>query len=153
MGVYSANVTTTSNANTGTAIQILAASGKDIQILGVGVNIANQSGTQTAGLWVLDRLTALDASNGSTFVPLKMDPTSATSTITSTSKTISTTLAIVPTVGDSAVVQCPPGITWFVGNDKPFALRAGAGNGWALRRATAPSGSQVVDCYLYWLEL
>ena len=154
MGVYSLTVETTSNATAGSAdsnavAQFLMASGRDARLLAVLIKPQELSNTQHSGQWVIDRISAVGTA--SSLTPLKMDATSPASAITDTSKTISTTVAAANTHVDAAILQLADGWNFFT--DPKLVVRAGAGQGFALRRATAPSGSQTVDCTMIWEEI
>jgi len=144
---YSLTVETTSNTNTGPAIQFLAPASKLAKLIAVMINPMNSGGTMTPGQWVVDRITAV--ASGSSLTPLKMDDQAPRSSeITDTTKTISTTLACSNTVGDSAILQLAPGWNFL----EKLGVISGLNKGFAIRRATAPSGAQVCQVTAVWEE-
>ena len=152
MAIYSLSVETTSNNTAGnagadSAIQFLMPASRDAKLLAVYIKQAATAAGENSGRWVVDRISAV--SGGSSLTPLKMDPGSPASAITDTTKTISTTLACAPTVVDAAIVDLMDGY-----NDlRPLNIRAGMNQGFAIRRATAPTGARVVDIIAIWEEV
>lgn len=147
MPKYALTVETTSNASTGTVAQFLMPASRDAVLRRVVIKPQQLTNTQQSGRWVIDRISAVTA--GSTLVPLKMDASSVASAITDTTKSISTTLGATNTVVDSAIVELADGV-----NDlESLGIRAGANQGFAIRRATAPTGAQVVGITAIWDEV
>lgn len=152
---FSLSVETTSNAtagaaNSNTAVQFLMAANREARIVAVGIFPQNSGGTQTPGSWVIDRISAV--ASGSALVPLKMDAASPVSAITDTAKTISTTLGATNTSTDAAILMLQP-YRWNVFAPNGIDVRTGPGVGFALRRATAPSGAQIVNISFIFEEL
>lgn len=150
---YSLTVETTSNATAGASAanvvaQFLMPSSREARLVAVLIKPQQLTNTQQSGLWVVDRITAVSA--GSTLVPLKFEDTSAASAITDTTKTISTTLGCTNTTQDAAIVHLTDGWNYFT--DNLLYLRSGVNKGFAIRRATAPTGAQVVDITVIWDE-
>jgi hypothetical protein len=157
MSIYTLMVETTSNstagsAGTSTAIQALAASGRDLRLIATFVEQEMTAAGETPGRWVLDRISATSA--GSSATPCPMDPLSAASTIANTSQCISTTLACAGT-GVSAQSPCyeVPDLVGWQYIPATVNIRAGASQGFAMRRATAPTGARVVRVGLMWEEI
>lgn len=151
--IYSLRVSTTSNATAGasganTAIQAMMPAGREMKLLAVLVKPEQLTNTQQSGLWVVDRISAV--ATGSALTPLELNPSGAASAITDTAKTISTTLACTNTVvaGDDPIVHLADG--W---NDlAKYEIWSGTNQGFAIRRATAPTGAQVVNLCMLWEE-
>lgn len=156
---YSLTVETTSNATAGgsasnTVAQFLMPASREARLVAILIKPQQLTNTQQSGQWVVDRITAVTA--GSTLVPLKLEDTSAASAITDTTKTISTTLACTNTVQDAAICQLSDGWNLFsrgAGEPGIGYFRSGVNKGFAIRRATAPTGAQVVDITVVWEEL
>ena len=152
MATYSLTVETTSNATAGgtgtaAAIQMLMAASTEAVLVGVMIKQQYTAAGENSGRWVIDRISAV--TTGSSLVPLKMEDTSAASAITDTAKTISTTVAATNTAQDLAVVDLTDG--W---NDlRHLGIRSGVAKGFALRRATAPTGARVVVATMIWSEV
>ena len=154
MPQFSLTVETTSNAtagaaNSNTAIQILAPATKQFRLIGVLIHQHATAAGENIGRWVIDRITAVGS--GSALTPLLLSEDGAASAITDATKTISTTVAAGNTAEDAAIVDLQPGWNWFVGPGMP-AVMSGIAKGFALRRATAPTGARIVVATLIWEE-
>jgi len=155
MARYSLTVETTSNATAGaananTVCQFLMPASRDAKLVAVLIKPQQLTNTQESGQWVVDRISAVTA--GSTLVPAPLKPLSPASAITDTTKTISTTLGCTNTSVNAAVAQLMDGWNYFT-QDPNLEILAGANQGFAIRRATAPTGAQVVDVTLVWDEI
>lgn len=154
MPVYTLAIETTSNATAGgtggnSAIQLLMPASRQCRLIGVLVKQQATAAGEHSGLWVVDRISAV--STGSTLVPLKMDPYSRASDITDTTITVSSTLACAPTVVATtgvAILTLADGWNDF----RKLNLYSGVNQGFAIRRATAPTGARVVDIMTMWEE-
>jgi len=150
MPKFSLTVETTSNstagaAGTSAAIQTLMPAARNSRLLGVLLHSPTSHPTDL-GRWVIDRITAVSA--GSALTPLEMDGGGAASAISNTTQSISTTLACANTNGEAAIVDCMPGWNDF----SHLNIMSGIAQGFALRRATAPSGARVVVATMIWEE-
>lgn len=152
MPQFSLTVETTSNNNTGTAIQFLMPAARSARLLAVLIKQQASAAGENSGRWCVDRISAV--STGSALVPLELDCDSAASAISDTSITISTTLACSPTVvattGDK-ILDLYDGWNYFTDN---YGMRvySGANQGFAIRRVTAPTGARVVVVQAIWSE-
>lgn len=153
MSIFSISVETTANATAGataanTALQVLAAAGKDLRLVAVGIFQKTSAAGENSGRWVIDRISAVGT--GSALVPKKMDPRGPASAITDTSKTVSNDLTATNTLvsANDAIVELGDGWNFF---DK-VPIWAGVAQGFALRRATAPTGARVVVVVMIYEE-
>lgn len=151
MPIFSATVETTSNATAGasasnTAVQFLMASGRDAQLLRVLIKQDATAAGENSGRWVVDRISAVGS--GSAYTPLELNPTGAASALTDATKVISTTVAATNTVVDAAILDLNDGWNDFTDLD----VKAGAAQGFAIRRATAPTGARIVKVCVIWKE-
>lgn len=151
MPIFSATVETTSNAtagaaNSNTAVQFLMPAGREAQLLKILVKQDATAAGENSGRWVVDRISAV--ATGSAFTPLEMDPSGAASAITDTAKVISTTLAATNTSVDAAILDLDDGWNDFTDLD----VWSGANQGFAIRRATAPTGARIVKVCVIWRE-
>ena len=151
MPIFSATVETTSNANAGasasnTAIQFLMPSGREAKLLAILIKQQASAAGENSGRWVIDRISAVGS--GSAFTPLELDSSGAASSLTDATKVISTTLAATNTVVDAAILDCTDGWNYF----DSLGVWSGANQGFALRRATAPTGARVVVATMIWSE-
>lgn len=149
--MYSISVETTSNATAGagasnTALQILAPSGSNFQLMAVGIFQAWTAAGENIGRWVIDRISAV--ATGSALTPLKLRRLQGASQITDTTKTMSTTLVATNTVSDTAILSLDSGWNDF----EKYGVFSGDNLGFALRRATAPTGARVVTAVMIWKE-
>lgn len=157
MPQYMLSVETTSNntagaADSNTAVQMLMGSGKDAQLIAVGIFQKASAAGENSGRWVIDRISALGTA--STLVPKLMDPRSPASAITSTTATISTTLVGSNThvSANDAILELNDGWNYFDRPGDPTVF-CGASQGFALRRATAPTGARVCVVCMIWAEV
>lgn len=154
MARFSLKIETTSNNTAGStggnsAIQFIMPSGRQCKLVEVNIKQLAQAAGENSGDWVIDRISAV--SGGSTLVPLQMDPYGRASDITDTTKTVSSTLACAPTVVTTtgvAIHDLQDGINDLRGYD----FWSGANQGFAIRRATAPTGARVVEVEVIWEE-
>ena len=151
MAFYSLTVESTSNSNTGTAIQFLMPASRECRLVAVLIKPQQLTNTQQSGRWVVDRISAV--ATGSSLTPFVLSNEGAASAISDTTISISTTLACAPTVANSAIVELADG--WNVFDPKgnvPVLIKSGNNRGFAIRRATAPTGAQVVGVTAIWEE-
>ena len=150
MPKFTLSVETTSNstagaAGTSAAIQMLMPAGRNARLISVRLYCPTSHETDL-GRWVIDRISAVSA--GSALTLLEMDGGGAASAISNATQSISTTLACANTNVEAAVVDCMPGFNEYL----HVNLMTGVAQGFALRRATAPSGARVVCAELTWEE-
>lgn len=158
--IYSLTVETTSNSTAGaagssSAIQVLMPASREMRLYAVLVQQAATAAGENPGRWVVDRTTAV--ATGSTLVPKPAGKVGAASAITDTTISISTTLACAPTVSaaDSAISDLAIG-QWNIFSGVELgglpAIRSGLNGGFAIRRATAPTGARVCTVTAMWIE-
>lgn len=150
MACYSLTTESTSNATAGTAIQFLMPASRGCRLLAVLIKPQQLSNTQQSGRWVVDRITAV--ATGSALTPFVLSNDGPASAITDTTITISTTLLCAPTVANSAICELADGWNLFAPRGRLPELRSGLNRGFAIRRATAPTGAQVVGITAIWEE-
>lgn len=154
MALYSLTVETTSNNTAGgtggnTAIQWIMPASRHCRLHKVLIQQDATAAGENSGRWVVDVISAV--ATGATLVPLQLDPYSAASAITDTTITISTTLACAPTVVATtgvAVLTLDDGWNDFAA----FNMWSRVNQGFAIRRATAPTGARIVKVSAIWEE-
>ena len=154
MPKFSATVETTSNANagafgtSGNMVNVLCGAGREMKLIAVILrNVAGAA--QDLGRVVVDRITAVNTANVASFTPLELDPGGAASAITDATKVISTACnGSGGTAADSAVVEVCEGYNDF----SDLNIMSGVAQGFAIRRATAPTGSRTCVATLIWEE-
>ncbi len=151
MPIFTATVETTSNATAGasasnTAVQFLMPASRQAQLLRVLVKQDATAAGENSGRWVVDRISAVGS--GSAFTPLELDGLGAASALTDATKVISTTVAATNTVVDAAILDLNDGWNDFT----DLGVMSGANQGFAIRRATAPTGARIVKVVLVWRE-
>ena len=154
MALDSLSVETTSNATAGaagtsTAIQFIMPASRHCRLHKVLVQQDATAAGENSGRWVVDVISAV--ATGSTLVPLQLDPYSAASAITDTTISISTTLACAPTVVATtgvAILTLDDGWNDF----SALGLWSRVNQGFAIRRATAPTGARIVKVTTIWEE-
>lgn len=157
---YSLTVETTSNstagaAGTATATQVLMPASRQMRLVAVLIQQQATAAGESPGRWVVDRITAV--ATGSTLTPKKLASVGAASAITDSTIAISTTLACAPTVSaaDSAISDLQIGV-WNMFNGVEAGglprLYSGLNGGFAIRRATAPTGARVCTITKIWEE-
>lgn len=159
MATYSLTVETTSNntasatAGAATAIQALMPASREMRLLAVLINQNATAAGETPGRWVMDVISAV--ATGSAKTPTKLTTVGAASAITDTTIAISTTLACAPTAATSAIIDLAIGV-WniFSGIEQGGLprMRSGLNQGFAIRRATAPTGARVCAITMIWEE-
>lgn len=138
------NTAGASAANTVSAV--LAASGGNLRIVSVLLDVQNSGGTQTPGQWVLDLISALGA-GGSSLTPVQA--TTAGKAAAGTARQ-DAALGVTPTVTTAAIIGLTAGWNHLLANG--IEINSGASKGFALRRAVAPSGSQIVNTLIVYTE-
>lgn len=156
MAIYSMSVETTSNATAGAAadnvaLQFLMPAAREARLLRVTIQQLETAAGEHWGRWVVDRISAVGS--GSSLTPLKASEASPASAITDATKTISTTLAATNTTANEAIVELVKGENLFGPAYGLPEIRSGVNKGFAIRRATAPTGSRVVIVSAMWEEL
>lgn len=156
MPVFIQPFETTSNANTGMAVQVLMSSGRDMKILGVLLKIVSTASPNDLdiGRFVLDRITAAGSTNMAAATPIEANPAQAGSSLTNTTTVVATGVTGNTCNGSGETLvsgdRIDVGVGW---NDlSAYDLRAGASQGFALARRTAPAGSRIVSGMLVWEE-
>lgn len=157
---YSLTIETSSNATAGAAgancaVQVMMPAAREMRLYAVLINQAATAAGENPGRWVVDRVTAV--ATGSTLAPKPAAKVGAASAITDTSISVSSTLACAPTVSaaDSAISDLAIG-QWNIFSGVELgglpALRSGLNGGFAIRRATAPTGARVCTVTAIWIE-
>jgi hypothetical protein len=158
--IYSLTVETTANATAGAAgtssvMQLLMPASREMRLLAVLINQNNTAAGDHPGRWVVDRCTAV--ATGSALTPKPSTKVGATSAITDSTIAISTTLLCAPTVSaaDSAISELAIGV-WNIFSGIEHGglpvLRSGLNGGFAIRRATAPTGTRACHVTAFWEE-
>lgn len=146
----------TSNNNTGMAIQVLMPSGRDMQILAVLLKISSTANPADLdiGRWVLDRITAAGSTNMASATPIESNVAYAGSALTNTTTVVATGVTGNTVNGSGETVVSGDRIDVNVGWNyfESWELKAGAAQGFALARRTAPAGARVVSGMLVWKE-
>lgn len=154
MPYFSLTQETTGNTNTGGVLQWLMPAGRECWLVAVMLRLVSEAANLDIGRFVLDRISAVGATNWDTLVPLEMEGGRAPSAITSTTATVENTCngqAGTVVGSDSAIWDFNQG--W---NDLRTihgrGICSGIAQGFQIRRATAPSGNRIVVATAIWEE-
>ncbi len=153
MPEFTLSLETTSQSNTGGAVQWLMPAARHCFLKGVDLRLISEASNRDIGRWVVDRISAIGTTNWGAQTPFEVDPGRAPSAISDATKTIATACnGSGATQVDAAMADLHEGWNDLDELFAPLGLWSGIAQGFVIRRATAPSGARVLGITVVWEE-